>query len=154
MKKTKATKKMFVPIRYLPKNLTKNDTKRQIKMLIQSRKKYKKKQYITRKNLASYKSKTSKHIVKARKLYKVKHISPSKELALATGCSITTLRKIVKKGEGAYFSSGSRPNQTPQSWGIARLASALTGGPAAKVDAHLLEGCVPSRRYKGNPHLI
>ena len=47
---------------------------------------------------------------------------------------------------GAYHSSGSRPNQSKESWGYARLASAITGGPASKVDArslaHLLEeGC-------------
>ena len=49
------------------------------------------------------------------------------------------LKKIVKKGEGAYFSSGSRPNQTPQSWGLGRLASSLTGGKAASVDYNLLK---------------
>ena len=43
---------------------------------------------------------------------------------------------------GAYYSSGSRPNQTPHSWGYARLYSALAGGPAAKVDYHILkDGC-------------
>ena len=43
---------------------------------------------------------------------------------------------------GAYYSSGSRPNQTPHSWGIARLASSITGGKAASVDYNILEqGC-------------
>jgi len=52
------------------------------------------------------------------------------------------LKKIVNKGEGAYYSSGSRPNQTPQSWGHARLASAVTGGKASKVDFGIIEkGC-------------
>jgi hypothetical protein len=52
------------------------------------------------------------------------------------------LAKIINKGEGAYFSSGSRPNQSAQSWGIARLASAITGGKAAAVDYNILEkGC-------------
>lgn len=45
---------------------------------------------------------------------------------------------ILKKGAGAYASSGSRPNQTSYSWKFARLASALLGGPAAKVDKNLL----------------
>ena len=59
-----------------------------------------------------------------------------------TGCKVSTLRKIVKKGMGAYYSSGSRPNQTAQSWGRARLASAITGGPSSKVDIHELKnGC-------------
>jgi len=47
----------------------------------------------------------------------------------------------VNKGEGAYYSSGSRPNQTPQSWGLARLASSITAGKAAAVDYHLLKQC-------------
>ena len=56
--------------------------------------------------------------------------------------NIEALNKIVKKGEGAYYSSGSRPNQTPQSWGYARLASSVTGGKAAIVDYDILEnGC-------------
>ena len=39
-------------------------------------------------------------------------IAMDKELSKKTGCSIKTLKKIVKKGMGAYYSSGSRPNQT------------------------------------------
>ena len=47
-----------------------------------------------------------------------------------------------KKGEGAYYSSGSRPNQTPKSWGLARLASSLTSGKAAAVDYDIIKkGC-------------
>ena len=57
------------------------------------------------------------------------------------------LKKIVNKGEGAYYSSGSRPNQTPQSWGYARLASALTAGNASRVDYDILEkGCGKNSR--------
>jgi hypothetical protein len=61
---------------------------------------------------------------------------------LKTGCTLDALNKIVKKGEGAYYSSGSRPNQTGQSWGLARLASSLTAGKSAAVDYDILEkGC-------------
>lgn len=45
---------------------------------------------------------------------------------------------ILKKGAGAYASSGSRPNVSSYQWKFARLASALLGGPAAKVDKDLL----------------
>ena len=31
---------------------------------------------------------------------------------------------------GAYFSGGSRPNQTPTSWALGRLASVIMGGKA------------------------
>jgi hypothetical protein len=86
----------------------------------------------------------------ARNIYKVDKISPNPALAKATGCSIGALRKIVSKGQGAYFSSGSRPNQTAQSWGLARLASALTSGKAAAVDFDIIDkGCDHNKRaYK------
>jgi hypothetical protein len=60
------------------------------------------------------------------------------------------LREIVRKGEGAYYSSGSRPNQTAQSWGLARLASSITAGKSASVDFNILEkGCNHNKKaYK------
>ena len=133
---------MNLPLRYLPVRLTKKDKRAQLKMLIKSRKLYKKKQYYTRKKVASFKSKPSKHIAHARKIYKIDEIRPNPALAKKTGCSLAGLNKIVQKGEGAYFSSGSRPNQTAQSWGFARLASSITGGKAAAVDFSIIDnGC-------------
>jgi len=130
------------PIRYLPKVLTKKDKKTQVKMLIKSKKLYKKNKYYTRKQLSSYKNKKSKHILNAQKIYNITNITPNRELSLKTGCKISALKQILKKGEGAYYSSGSRPNQTPQSWGLARLASSLTSGKAAAVDYSIIEkGC-------------
>ena len=136
-----------VPKRYIPKQLTRKDKKKQRSMLKKSRKMYKKGKYYTRKKVKSFKSKTSKHILKARKIYKIDSIKPSKKLANKTGCSVTSLKKIVKKGEGAYYSSGSRPNQSGKSWGYARLASSITGGKAAAVDYDILEhGCKKKSR--------
>jgi len=138
---------MKVPIRYLPKRLSKKDKQNQIRMLAKSRKLYKQGNYYTRKNVASFHSKPSSHVTTAKNMYKVDKISANGELAKATGCSLSALQKIVKKGEGAYFSSGSRPNQTAQSWGNARLASSLTGGKAAAVDFAILEeGCQHNKR--------
>ena len=103
---------------------------------------YKTNKYYTRKSVESYKHKTSNHILDAQKMYKVKKIIPTEDLSKATGCSIDALNKIVNKGEGAYYSSGSRPNQTPQSWGYARLASSITSGKSAAVDYDILyKGC-------------
>ena len=60
---------------------------------------------------------------------------------------MSALNKIVEKGEGAYYSSGSRPNQTSQSWGLARLASSITAGKSAAVDYNILEkGCNHTKR--------
>ena len=131
-----------VPKKYIPSRLSKKDRKKQSKMLKKSRRMYKKKKYYTRKKVSSYKSKISNHILNARKMYKVKKVGASKELSRKTGCSIKSLRKIIKKGQGAYYSSGSRPNQTSTSWGVARLASAVTGGKAAAIDFKIIkEGC-------------
>ena len=131
-----------IPNRYVPGNLSGKDKKLQLKMLKKSRKMYKNKKYFTRKKVASFKNKKSSHIQRAQKIYGIKNVTPNKELVKKTGCSLNALNKIVKKGEGAYYSSGSRPNQTPQSWGLARLASSITGGNAAIVDYHILkDGC-------------
>lgn len=135
-------KTINVPIRYLPKGLSNRDKKIQLQMLMKSRKMYKKKAYYTRKKLPSYKNKKSNHIENARKIYNIETIAPNKELALKTGCTIEALNQIVRKGEGAYYSSGSRPNQTPQSWGLARLASSITSGKSAAVDYDIIDkGC-------------
>ena len=134
--------KVKFPIRYIPIKLTKKDKRKQVKMLLKSRKLYKINKYYTRKNISSYKNKKSNHILNARKIYNVKNVTPNKELSQKTGCSLSALKQIVKKGEGAYYSSGSRPNQTPQSWGLARLASSLTAGKSAAVDYNIIEkGC-------------
>jgi hypothetical protein len=140
-------KQFKFPIRYLPFKLTEKDKQKQVKMLNKSKKLYKKGKYYTRQRLSSYNNKTSKHIVNARKIYGIQTIKPSKELSRKTGCSVSALKQIVKKGEGAYYSSGSRPNQTAQSWGYARLASSLTAGKSAAVDYNILEkGCAHNKK--------
>jgi len=122
------------------KGLNESDKKKQSQMLVKSRKMYKKGKYYTRNKLSSYKHKISKHILNARKIYGTN--VPGKELSQKTGCTLAALKAIVRKGEGAYYSSGSRPNQTPQSWGLARLASAITSGNAAIVDYDIIDkGC-------------
>jgi hypothetical protein len=133
---------MSFPKRYIPNNLTKKDKAKQLRMLQKSTKLYKHNKYYTRKKVSSFKSKQSNHIRNARQIYNIRTITPSKELALKSGCTVSALRQIVTKGEGAYYSTGSRPNQTPQSWGLARLASSLTGGKSAKVDFDIInKGC-------------
>ena len=133
---------MKINLRYLPKRLSRKDRNTQSKMLLKSRRLYKKGKYYTRRVVPSFKSKKSHFILEAEKIYKVSKIGPTNEVAKATGCSKNALAKIINKGEGAYYSSGSRPNQTAQSWGLARLASSITAGKAAAVDYSILEkGC-------------
>ena len=138
---------MRIPKKYVPKHLTIKDKRKQKKQILKSRRQYKKKQYFTRKKVSSFKSKRSKHMLKAEKLYNVSPLILNSELAKKTGCSLASLRKIIKKGQGAYYSSGSRPNQTAHSWAYARLASSISGGNASKVDYPILkEGCKPSSK--------
>jgi hypothetical protein len=138
---------MKINLRYLPKILTRKDKKKQYKELNKSRNLYKKGIYYTRRKMKSFPQKKSQHVTNAKKMYRVEKIGATRELSKATGCSVSSLKKIISKGEGAYFSSGSRPNQTAQSWGIARLASAITSGKSAAVDYHILEkGCKPGSK--------
>ena len=93
-----------VPSRYVPENLNYKDKIKQKKMLVKSRKLYKRKKYFSRTPVKSYKSKTSSHITNAKKIYNINTIKPSRKLSIKTGCSISALKKIVQKGKGAYYS--------------------------------------------------
>lgn len=138
-----------IPRRYIPVGLSKRDTMKQRASIKRSRKAYTKRKYVDRPRVKSFVSKPSSHVSRAKAKFGVDSMVPSPTLVKATGCKMWALNKIINKGEGAYYSSGSRPNQTPQSWGYARLASALTGGPAAKIDADILErGCSQNRYVK------
>ena len=125
--------------KYVPKTLTKKDKEKQKKEIEKSKRMYKQGKYHTREKVKSFKSKKSGHVLKASKLYNIEKISASKKLSKKCGCSVKGLKEIIKKGQAAYFSSGSRPNQTSNSWAIARLASSITGGNSSKVDYHILE---------------
>ena len=60
---------------------------------------------------------------------------------------VSILRKVVKRGQGAFYSSGSRPNMTPTAWGIARAKSFASGsGGARKADQDLWKQVQKSRR--------
>jgi hypothetical protein len=135
--KTKITKKNY-PKKYIPKYLTKKDALIIKSEIDKSQHMYKKSKYYIRKGVKSMKNKTSKHIENAKKIYKIPNINVNKKLSQKTGCSIKGLNEIVRKGKGAYF-TGSRPGQTPSSWGYARLASAITGGKSSAVDFNILE---------------
>ena len=113
---------------YAPKSLTPADRKKQVKSIKEGKE---------RPKVDSFKSKRSGHVIKFEKRYGTKITDDafiSKNLLSRTG-----INKILSKGRGAYYSSGSRPNQTSASWSRARLASALTGGAAARVDKDILE---------------
>ena len=76
--------------------------------------------------------KRSSYVIKFEKKYNKKITDEDwihKNIITRTGQG-----KIKDKAMGAYYSGGSRPNQTPSSWAYARLASVIVGGPARKID--------------------
>jgi hypothetical protein len=141
----------WVPVRYIPKVLSGPDSRTVKREIALSRRMYRRGIYHTRRNVKTFRSKKSSHVIRAKRVYGIDRVVPSRLLANKTGCSIQSLSKIERKGQGAYFSSGSRPNQTAHSWGRARLASAVTGGKSAAVDFSILDqGCnhATSKAYK------
>ena len=66
------------------------------------------------------------------------------EIAKLTGIKRSALQKIYNKGIGAFKTNPSSVRPTVKSkeqWAMARVYSAVMGGPAAKVDAkELAEG--------------
>jgi hypothetical protein len=128
--------------RYVPSQLSINNKSKQIRELIKSRKLYKRGIFYSRPKISSFKNKKSNHVKLAKKLYNIDSMNNLKQLSSSTGCSVKSLQKIISKGMGAYYSSGSRPSQTAHSWGIARLASSISSGKSAAVDYKILEkGC-------------
>lgn len=109
--------------KYVPDTLTKKDKEKQIKSIKDKKE---------RPKLDSFKSKRSSLVERFEKKYgyKISKLSRiSKEIISKKGIDL-----IIKKGQGAYYSSGSRPNQTAQSWALARLAGVIMNSPARKVD--------------------
>jgi hypothetical protein len=140
--------KLNVPKRYYKsKTMSKKDSKKQKTYLRKSRKLYKQGKYYQRPKVKTFKSRKSNHLNRVRKIYNVEKIGATPELAKKTQCEKQGLEEILNKGRGAYYSSGSRPNQTAESWAVARLASSLTGGNAAAYDFHILkEHCKPNSK--------
>ena len=118
--------------------LSRKDKKKQQKNLKKSTKDYDKGKYTVRPKLKSFKSKKSNWTSKFEKKYG-KDVKKYKQISKVTGIPVPALKAVVKKGMGAYYSSGSRPNQTPESWGKARMYSYIMGGPTRKIDNHITE---------------
>jgi len=118
--------------------LSRKDKKKQQKNLKKSTKDYEKGKYTVRPRLKSFKSKKSNWTSKFEKKYG-KDVKKYKQISKVTGIPVPALKEVVKKGMGAYYSSGSRPNQTPESWGKARMYSYIMGGPTRKIDHHITE---------------
>ena len=113
--------------KYVPKTLTEKDKQIQKKSI---------REKTERPKLESFKSKRSPFVERFEKKYGFK-ITDKSKIAKSL-MTLTGINKVLEKGRGAYFSSGSRPNQTKDSWAFARLASVLLFGKAANVDRNEL----------------
>ena len=100
----------------LPKHytsgLSRKDKKKQQRYLRRSSRNYKKGEYTPRPKLKSFKNKKSNWTQKFEKKYG-EDVKTYKQISNATGIPVPALKAVVKKGRGAYYSSGSRPNQRP-----------------------------------------
>ena len=121
----------MVPKNYV-EGLKGNDRRKQIKSIFEG----------TNRPKTSFKSKESTWTQKFNKKYgkeldKMKGGRSKRNIAKVTGIPYKAIDEVYKRGEGAYRSSGSRPNQTPQSWAYARVYSYILGGNARKADAYI-----------------
>jgi len=115
-----------IPKRYLPETLKGKDRQAQIKSIFEEKERPKTK---VKSRKSKYTAKFDKEYGEALDLMKGKRNKPN--IAKITGIPLKAVNEVYKKGEGAYYSSGSRPNQTPQSWARGRLYAYIMGG--AKV---------------------
>tara|TARA_R110000823_G_scaffold44235_1_gene114735 strand:+ start:214 stop:615 length:402 start_codon:yes stop_codon:yes gene_type:complete len=123
-KKVEIAKGVKVPSTYVPKGLTEKDKKKQIKSILKGE---------DRPKVDSFKSKRSGWAKKFEDKYGYKITETSKinkDILKTKG-----QKEIIEKGQAAYYSSGSRPNQTPFSWGLGRLASVIMGGKSRQIDS-------------------
>ena len=123
-----------IPKKYT-KKLSSNDKSKQVRNIRTARRSYKRGKYVNRPKLKSFKKKESGWTAKFHKRYPEAKTVP--QISRATGIPTKALNAVKRKGMGAYYSSGSRPNQTAQSWGKARMYSYILGGPTRKIDREI-----------------
>ena len=119
----KGKNKKKVPKTYVPSSLSAKDKKAQINSILKG---------IDRPKVSTFKSKRSGWAKKFEDKYgyKINEVSKiDKSILKEKG-----QKEIIGIGMKAYYTSGSRPNQTPFSWGLGRLASVIMNGPARKID--------------------
>lgn len=114
--------------KYVPEGLSKRDKKKQIESI--------KKQTIRPK--VDYPQRKSKWTKKAEDYFKGD--TSIENISKVTGVPVKGLKLVIKKGEKAYYSSGSRPNIHPVQWGTARLYSLLFGNEVVRrMDKDIIE---------------
>jgi hypothetical protein len=127
--------------KYIPESLSAKDKEKAKKNILESREAYKKGKFIERIKLDSAKTKQSSWTKNFHNKYG--NISKEEIIQLLKDKGSVkpeeAIEKIIKKGKGAFYSSGSRPNQSAFSWSWGRLYSVLLGGFARKIDKQIVE---------------
>jgi hypothetical protein len=124
-----------IPKRYLPDTLKGKDRQAQIKSIFEGKKRPKTK----------VKERKSSWTIAFTKKYgdeldKMKGKRSKRNIAKVTGIPFKAIDEVYKKGEGAFYSSGSRPNQTPSSWARGRIYAFIMGGKKVrKADKDIIQ---------------
>ena len=122
-----------IPKRYIPDTLSKADRQKQIKSIFEK----------TNRPKVVVKKRKSKWTIAFDKEYgkeidKLKGGRSKRNIAKVSGVPFKAIDEVYKKAEGAFYSSGSRPNQSATSWALGRTYAYIMGGKAVrKLDDHI-----------------
>ena len=126
-----------IPDRYLPKSLTETQRKKQIKSIFEG----------TDRPKLNIRTRKSSNTIKFNNKYgdRFKNLKGGKSvenISKVVGLPFKALKEVFERGEAAYR-TGSRPNQTPQSWAYGRLYGYIMNDPdVRKADADI------TKKYK------
>ena len=129
-----------IPKRYLPDTLSKSERQKQIKSIFEGKERPKTK---VKEKKSTWTTQFDKEY--GEQLDAMKGKRSKSNIAKITGIPLKAIDEVYKKGEGAFYSSGSRPNQTASSWARGRIYAYIMGGEKVrKVDKDITE------KYKVN----
>ena len=124
-----------IPKRYLPDTLSKSERQKQIKSIFEGKERPKTK---VKEKKSTWTTQFDKEY--GEQLDAMKGKRSKSNIAKVTGIPLKAINEVYKKGEGAFYSSGSRPNQTASSWARGRIYAYIMGGEKVrKVDKDITE---------------
>lgn len=118
----KGKEKRKVPVRYVPKTLSKTERKKQVESILEGK---------DRPNMKK-KTRRSGWAIKFEKKYKTTIMDDDfieKNIISKEG-----KEQIMDKARAAYYNSGSRPFVSAEQWARGRLASVIMGGKSRRID--------------------
>lgn len=125
-----------IPKRYVPDSLTKSQRQKQIKSIFEQ---------TDRPIFKDRKKRRSSWTLKFHEKYgKIIDKHGGKKnlntISKVTKIPLKALQEVYRKGKAAYYTSGSRPGQTANSWAYARVYSYIMGGKAIRrIEKHVTD---------------